>query len=524
MDSLRGKFGFSDGTDGGDPWDAPLDESWDDGEDDGTLSYSDAPPSPVGQDERRMQVRAYNYWASLLGERSFPSVEDIEPDNLPDFAPNSVLLDFTGGIENPAIAFLGDRLARECGSDRTIDTLDDVPQRSLLSRITDHYMQILANEAPIGFEAEFSNHQGVTILYRGILLPFSTDDETIDFIYGVINWKEVADQLTTDELLLEIDQALERKPDQSPEEEPAPKASPRPLIAPSITRWADGPGSGADDANERLDEDGPEEEADLPAPSFARLDKHLGGAGLSHYAHGNDHPANDYDAGFDDPAGDDEATFEAGTPFDPLAAIRPPSEPVGLQACLAEARALAQEARNAELRSRSALYRAVSRAYDLSLAAEKDPEEFAALLERENIASVPRAPMTPVVKLVFGADYDKSRIAEYAAVLSFAHREGIADGALAEFLEHADGGLKGVVAQERAARNGEKPNAATSKSARVHRALDKLDGQSLSAIPAEGAQYSLCIIRRDEQGEIAFLGEVADDERLLARAARHLTR
>ena len=69
-------------------------------------------------------------------------------------------------------------------------------------------MQILANQAPIGFEAEFVNQRGVTILYRGILLPFSSDDDTIDFIYGVINWKEIADQQTTDELLLEIDQAL----------------------------------------------------------------------------------------------------------------------------------------------------------------------------------------------------------------------------------------------------------------------------------------------------------------------------
>ena len=162
------------------------------------------PPSPVGQDERRMQVRAYNYWASLLGERNYPSVEDIEPDGLPDFAENGVLLDFTAGIENPAIAFLGEKLAGECGAEGPIRTLADVPGRSLLSRVTDHYMQILANEAPIGFEAEFINDREMTILYRGILLPFSTDDESIDFIYGVINWKEVADQLTTDALLLEM--------------------------------------------------------------------------------------------------------------------------------------------------------------------------------------------------------------------------------------------------------------------------------------------------------------------------------
>src|SRR3546814_4291406 len=33
-------------------------------------------PASVGVDERRMQVRAYNYWASLLADRAYPSVED----------------------------------------------------------------------------------------------------------------------------------------------------------------------------------------------------------------------------------------------------------------------------------------------------------------------------------------------------------------------------------------------------------------------------------------------------------------
>ncbi|RYY39412.1 MAG: hypothetical protein EOP59_12585, partial [Sphingomonadales bacterium] len=46
-----------------------------------------APPSPVGQDERRMQVRAYNHWASLLGNANFPDIADLEPDALDDFGP-----------------------------------------------------------------------------------------------------------------------------------------------------------------------------------------------------------------------------------------------------------------------------------------------------------------------------------------------------------------------------------------------------------------------------------------------------
>ena len=83
------------------------------------------------------------------------------------------------------------------------------PAAPVLSRITDHYMQILANQAPIGFEAEFVNEHGATVLYRGILLPYSSDNATIDFIYGVINWKQMADQQTADALLLELDHALD---------------------------------------------------------------------------------------------------------------------------------------------------------------------------------------------------------------------------------------------------------------------------------------------------------------------------
>jgi len=47
-------------------------------------------PANVGTDERRMHVRAYNYWVSLLDGRAYPSIEDLNPEDLEDFGPNSV--------------------------------------------------------------------------------------------------------------------------------------------------------------------------------------------------------------------------------------------------------------------------------------------------------------------------------------------------------------------------------------------------------------------------------------------------
>ncbi len=43
-------------------------------------------------------------------------------------------------------------------------------------------------------------------MYRGILMPFSSDEDLIDYIYGVINWKELVDAETQAKLDAEVDE------------------------------------------------------------------------------------------------------------------------------------------------------------------------------------------------------------------------------------------------------------------------------------------------------------------------------
>ncbi len=616
MDTLRGNFGSSFGDDDERDYD-PGPEL---GEDETGI---EPPPASIGTDERRMQVRAYNHWASLLADRNFPSIEDLEPDALPDFGPHSVLLDFTAGIDDPVVQYLGTELASECGDGGPIEKLSDVPPRSLLSRITDHYMQILANQAPIGFEAEFVNQRGSTILYRGILLPFSSDDDTIDFIYGVINWKEMADQATTDELLLEIDQALGEKPDDTETRAPDP-----------VTDWADGPAgegyetpelpepaaeepAGTEVAGEANVDSEPDSVVDLPAdtevgdedwgaeddsgglpkPSFGMdvdallgddeedADDDWGDEDDSRFASllgaspepsggydpeeeaGAEETGDDWGAGTTgtdtaeaapipepyeaEPAADEtaeEATDEAGPVEEPEAVLPHPvedradddfddgdtvvgeqreeaDEPLDLYDCLADARELAQAARSSEDRSRAALYAAVGRAYDVSLAAQDEPEHFEELVTDSGLTVQDRAPMTPVVKLVFGADYDKTRLTEYAAVLSHAHRIGVERGELAGFLGEAEGGLKGVVKAERRLRREESGKPVEPEGtvrAKLAKTLRKLDAIAFEDISGEGAEFALVMIRRTETGEVELLGEVPEDIALIERAGRKL--
>ena len=210
----------------------------------------------VGTDERRMHVRAYNHWVSLLRGRAYPAIEDLDPGSIADFGPNSVLLDFTDGVEDPAIRFLGRALRTECGVTGPIARISEVPGRSLLSRLTDHYLQIIANRAPIGFEAEFIGTRGHPTMYRGILMPFSSDEDTIDFIYGVINWKELVDAELQAQLTAELEASRRAAPR-------------RPLAAPA---WEDGPSAGIDERPEpgfasEADAEPEPEPAPAPAPS-----------------------------------------------------------------------------------------------------------------------------------------------------------------------------------------------------------------------------------------------------------------
>jgi len=450
-----------------------------------------APPPPqqasdvasaIGSDERRMHVRAYNHWCALLDGRDFPSIEDLQAAEIEDFSSHSVLLNFAGALNNPATPFVGEAIRAEIGVDK-IQRISDVPGRSLLSRLTDHHFQIIATRAPVGFEAEFVNERGREICYRGILMPFSSDGQDIDYVYGVINWKDngpagearaplravlppiVAEREDEQEILDKLaaeERAYEQRLSQREamgQAAPLLQADPRgdQVIVPHLA-WEDGPLAAVDDADE------------------------------------------------------DELLLT-----EPLAAD---DEEAGLADRLCAARESAEVCKAADGRSRAALYRALAMAYDFAVAARRVPEDYAEILEDAGVKAQARAPMTPIVKLVFGADYDKTRLTEFAAALSHAERCDVDFGGFETFLEATDGGLKGLVAAERQARRPDRKH--EDRAALARAALRTAPPLALANLPTN-EEFALVLTRRNANGVHEVVELVADDmllDRALRRSAR----
>lgn len=663
MDSLRGQ----------------TDIEGDDIDDFGAI---EAPPMFQSQ-ERRMHVRAYNYWVSLLGNRTLPSIEDLNPEETSDFSANSVLLDFSMGMENPAILYLGSALRDECGITGHIERVADVPARSLLTRLTDHYLQIIANAAPVGFEAEFINQRDTSIRYRGILMPFSSDDETIDFIYGVINWKEAASDSMLEQLGAEMEAALASPPmpsaaaiwsdgpsvtaDFADEDEKAEEylddlveltdlddiGDDRTEAKESTPAFAD---AAADDGDFGFDEDPvaaalsgledmfapPQAEQAVAASDDSGLDEidgldalgslddllampgdamasaapleaepqaldelDLGAflmpgdapesapvvamqepeaaaadadgddfglnlddllaelspetqaaaeepvavqdeevleelpdvddilAGMDFEMPGSDEPVAEepvaeHDAGeecaepasemdLDDLLGAMDLDDDLPEMVAPLAAALPAVVEADLADLLAEARTSAAEVRECDARSRAALYRAIGHAHDFALSAQGSPADYAEMLEDAGITVQERSPMTAVIKLVFGAEYDKTRIAEYALALDHANATGLSRGELGQLLASYKGGLKGLVQEMRNARKGDDAAASVPRPLRrLERAVRKLQGAKaadMAALPFGELGIAVVVARREEDGSITLLSGVGLDDK-----------
>lgn len=118
--------------------------------------------------------------------------------------------------------------------------------------------------------------------------------------------------------------------------------------------------------------------------------------------------------------------------------------------------------------------------------------------------------MTPIVKLIFGAGYDKTRLTEFAAALDYARRNAVPAGGLADLLSKHDGGLKGVVQAERRARKVEKGEHVKPVSLDPRPRLRAARARDLAEFAHGSEEFVVLVARRHSDGQVVLVGSVDD--------------
>ncbi len=148
--------------------------------------------------------------------------------------------------------------------------------------------------------------------------------------------------------------------------------------------------------------------------------------------------------------------------------------------------------------ARQHLYRILSRALKIFEMAQVVPQAYRQQLVELGIRSQARAPYTPALKLIFGKDYDKTRITEYAAALAHAQANGIDSRSLEAFLARYPGGIKGCVLAERQARR-------YKRGSPLQRRMQRIRQRLLERHPSAIAEFGVEVPKSEADDDFVLL-------------------
>ena len=401
--------------------------------------------------ERARHVAVLDYWLSIRGDKEFPPLHDLDPLEMSDAAPNSILFELIGGGQDAEIRHLGDALKE----DVTVQRVIDAPNPSLIASVARKLPIVAISREFLAYEENFTTGEGLTRCWV-TLLPLSSCGSWVDYVYAFVSLEKGSAKFAAP-----IEEPVEVEADAVavvPAEEPEIEAAPAEVVELEVVQ-------------ELPVEANVEPEAE-PEPEFVDEEAEAkGGPGFSKLLEGLSHLTGFYGQGVkvDDPvvqvdlpeiepsaAEPEEVEPEpleldqvaaAPEPPAPEPAAEQPLEPIepapvmegSLQNKLTEVRAKADEARQAAMRATAALHEGLSAAYDFALDAETSPEEYFRMVEAQGLKIQLRAPMAPVARLAFDGLVDPATLGQCEKILAWALKEELPRGELLGRIDRAGG-------------------------------------------------------------------------------------
>ena len=148
----------------------------------------EAEPSGI---ERRLVLRLLEHWRELGGGDGFPSFSDVDPADMADIWPSCFVLEVAGHRDDPIFRAAGDGYVRSAGTELIDRRISELPKDTLAERSTTYFREVIERAVPVSRGGEFVTGDGITIVYRSVILPMSDDGKTVSGLLGAANCREV---------------------------------------------------------------------------------------------------------------------------------------------------------------------------------------------------------------------------------------------------------------------------------------------------------------------------------------------
>jgi hypothetical protein len=135
----------------------------------------------ISATERRRHASVLNYWLSIRGDKEFPPLHDLDPLELSDAGPNSILLELISGGHDAEIRHMGEALRDGDWPERILDA--DSP--SILSCIAKKLPIVAISRDFLAFEDQFTDGEKTRCWIT--LLPLSAGGAWVDYVYALVS-------------------------------------------------------------------------------------------------------------------------------------------------------------------------------------------------------------------------------------------------------------------------------------------------------------------------------------------------
>lgn len=137
--------------------------------------------------EQRLTFRLLSYWNRIRSSREFPALSDVNINEIAEMWHYTFTLALKSDGHHE-FQFFGQELINIIGENLTGELVATAMEQAMISNLIGFYDKVVQQRAPVSESSQFYM-DGKEIRYRSLIVPFSSDGQTIDYLLGTTNFK-----------------------------------------------------------------------------------------------------------------------------------------------------------------------------------------------------------------------------------------------------------------------------------------------------------------------------------------------